>query len=168
MSVLQGLRYFEKVISPVACFGASHRAIHKNDLAKLDVENRRLMRMVVGPLADTNSASPWHEILNGWNNKAQVLSDHAGLKPWSVTCIEAVWKIVSYVAPLPSQRWTHKIPEWNIRGPRKRGRPAYTWETALQTYCIWKGGDSCIVKAAAYDHWMRSEQDFEFFTLYNS
>ena len=45
---------FEKVISPVACFGASHRAIHKDDLAKLDVEYRRLMRMVVGPPADTN------------------------------------------------------------------------------------------------------------------
>ena len=49
VSVLHKLRYFEKVISPVACFGASHRAIHKDALAKLDVESRRLMRMVVGP-----------------------------------------------------------------------------------------------------------------------
>ena len=43
--------------------------IHKDDLAKLDVEYRRLMRMIVGPPAHTNWASPWHEILNGWNNK---------------------------------------------------------------------------------------------------
>ena len=50
VSVLHRLRYFERVISPVACFGASHRAIHKDDLAKLDVEYRRLLRMVVGPL----------------------------------------------------------------------------------------------------------------------
>ena len=70
VSVLHRLGYFEKVISPVACFGASHRAIQKNDIAKLDVENRRLMRMVVGPFADTNWASPWHEILHGWDNKA--------------------------------------------------------------------------------------------------
>ena len=69
VSVLHRLRYFEKVVSPVACFGASQRAIHKNDLAKLDVEYRRLMRMVVGPPADANWASPWHEILYGWNNK---------------------------------------------------------------------------------------------------
>jgi len=39
VSVLHRLGYFEKVISPVACFGASRRAIHKDDLAKLDVES---------------------------------------------------------------------------------------------------------------------------------
>ena len=54
VSILHRLRYFDEVVSPVACFGASHRAIHKDDLAKLDVEYRRLMRMVVGPPADTN------------------------------------------------------------------------------------------------------------------
>ena len=169
VSVLHKLRYFEKVISPVACFGASHRAIHKDALAKLDVESRRLMRMVVSPPAHTNwASSPWHEILHGWNNKVQVLSDYAGLKPWSVTCVEAVWKFASYVATLPSERRTSRILEWNISGPRKRGRPAYTWETALQRYSISKGGGNWIVEAAAYDHWMRSLQDFLFFTLYTS
>ena len=142
-------------MSPVACFGASHRAIHKDDLAKLDVEYRRLMRMIVGPLADTNWASPWHEILHGWNNKVQVLSDHAGLKLWSVTCVEAVWKFASYVATLPSERWTLRILEWNIRGPRN--------EEVLLTR---KGGGKWIVEAA-YDHWMRSLPDSVFFTLYS-
>ena len=158
---------FEKVISPVACFGASHRAIHKDDLAKLDVEYRRLMRMVVGPPTDTNWASPWHEILHGWNNKVQMLSDHAGLKPCSVTCIEAVWKFASYVAVLPPERWTRRILEWNMRGPRKRGRPAYTWETALQKYSIWKGFNNWIVEAAGREHWMLMKRDFVFFTLHN-
>ena len=96
MSIFHRLGYFEKVISPVACFGASHRAIHKDD-----VESRRLMHMVVGPPADTNWVSPWHDILHGWNNKVQMLSDYAGLKSWSVTCIEAVWKFGAYVATLP-------------------------------------------------------------------
>ena len=167
VSILHRLRYFEKVISPVACFGASHRAIHKDDLAKLDVEYRRLMRMVVGPPTDTNWASPWHEILHGWNNKVQMLSDHAGLKPWSVTCIEAVWKFASYVEVLPPERWPRRILEWNMRGPRKRGRPAYTWETALQKYSIWKGFDNWIVEAAEREHWMLMKRDFVFFTLHN-
>ena len=106
-----------------------------------------------------------------WNNKGQVLSDYAGLKPWSVTCVGAVWKFASYVATLPSERWTRRILEWNIRGPRKRGRPAYTWETALQRYSMREGGvnlHNWIVEAAAYDHWMRSLQDFVFFTSYTS
>ena len=75
VSVLHKLR----LSPPVACFGASHRAIHKDDLAKLDAEYRPLMHTVVGPPARTNWASPWHEILHGWKNKVQELSDYAGL-----------------------------------------------------------------------------------------
>ena len=155
---------FDKVVSPVACSGASHRAIHKDDLAKLDVEYRRLMRMVVGPPADTNWALPWHDILLGWNNRVQILSDHAGLQPWSVTCIEAVWKFASYVAILPPERWARRILAWNMRGPRKRGRPAYTWETALQIYSIW---NCWIVEAAARERWMLMKRDFVVFTLHS-
>ena len=56
--------------------------------------------------------------------------------------------------------------EWNSTGLRKRGRPAHTWETALQKCCVWKSGDNWIVEAAANDHWMRSGQVFVFFRLY--
>ena len=38
-----------------------------------------------------------------------MLLDHAGLKPCSVTCIEAVWKFASYVAILPPERWARRI-----------------------------------------------------------
>ena len=48
------------------------------------------MRMVVGPPANTNYASSWHEIFHGWTNEVKVLSHYAGLKPGSVTCVEAV------------------------------------------------------------------------------
>ena len=41
-------------------------------------------------------------------------------------------------------------------------------DTALQRYCISTGGGNWIVEAAAYDHWMRSKQDFVFFTWYTS
>ena len=44
MFILHKPRYFEQIVSPGPCFGASHRAIHKNDLPKLEVEYRRLMR----------------------------------------------------------------------------------------------------------------------------
>ena len=40
---------------------ASHRAIHKNALAKFDDEYRRRARMVVGPPANITWASPWND-----------------------------------------------------------------------------------------------------------
>ena len=137
----------KRLSSPVAGFGASHRALHKNDLAKLNVEYHRLMRMVVGLPAGT------------------VLSDYVGLRPWFVTCIEAAWTLASYVATLLSERWTRTTMAWNIRGGRQRTRPAYTWETALETYCLRKGFDNWIVEFAAYAHWMRVKKSFVVFTL---
>ena len=53
MSISHGFRYLGKGVSPVPCLGAPHLAIHKSSLAKLDVEYRRLMLMVVGPPAGT-------------------------------------------------------------------------------------------------------------------
>ena len=64
-SILHRLCFSGKVLSTVACFGCSHRVIHKDYLAKLDVEYCRLMCMVVGPRADINWAAPWHDILYG-------------------------------------------------------------------------------------------------------
>lgn len=40
-SILHRLCFFGKVLSTVACFGCSHRVIHKDYLAKLDVEHCR-------------------------------------------------------------------------------------------------------------------------------
>lgn len=46
-----------KFISPLTCFDALHRAIHKGDLANLDAEHRPLMRMVVGQPRNTGCTS---------------------------------------------------------------------------------------------------------------
>ena len=115
----------------------------RDDLAKLDVEYRRLMRMIVGPPADTNWASPWHEILHGWNNKVQVLSDYAGLKPWSVTCVEDVnfRRLLRSVVGPPSHTnwlnpWHEILHNWNVRVTRYiQEAGVLTWsQRSLQQY----------------------------------
>ena len=54
VSLATRLRYFDTVITPVACFAAGHRAIFKNDLNNVDVVFRKLLRSVVGPPAATD------------------------------------------------------------------------------------------------------------------
>ena len=61
-------------------------------------------------------------------------------------------EFASYVATVPSERWTRRILEWNFSGRLKCGRPAYAWETSLAKYCFWKGLDNWIVEAALYGH----------------
>ena len=41
------IKYFEAVVTPVACFGAGHRKIYQHQLHKFDVEWRRLLRTLL-------------------------------------------------------------------------------------------------------------------------
>jgi len=45
-------KYFDTVVTPVACFGAAHRKLYKQDLPRMDIVFRRLLRSTVGPLGD--------------------------------------------------------------------------------------------------------------------
>ena len=51
VSLVKRLQFFDKIVTPVACFAAGHRKIYKTDLETMDVHFRRLLRSVVGPPA---------------------------------------------------------------------------------------------------------------------
>ena len=54
VSISTRLKYFDKVVTTVACFAAGHRALYKNDLVNMDVSYRKLCRQIVGPPPGTN------------------------------------------------------------------------------------------------------------------
>ena len=138
VSILHRLRYFDKVVSPVACFGASHRAIHKDDLAKIGRGISSIDTHGCGPACCHQLGIAMARYL-AWMEQQSTDT----VRPrWTTTLVchmhRSSLKFASYVAILPPERWTRRILAWNMKGPRKRGRPAYTWETALQMYSIWK------------------------------
>ena len=47
-------RYSDAMVTPVACFGAAHRKMYKQDLYKMDVVFRRLLRSIVRPPGDVD------------------------------------------------------------------------------------------------------------------
>ena len=64
VSIATKLKYFDKVVSTVACFAAGHRALYKNDLLNMDVSYRKLCRQIVGPPPGTNWSLDWYKILH--------------------------------------------------------------------------------------------------------
>ena len=48
VSTAQRLAYFDATIKPVACFASGHRKTYKQDLCKLDIKFRKLVRAIVG------------------------------------------------------------------------------------------------------------------------
>lgn len=96
---------------------ASHRAVHKYVPAKLDVEYHQLMRILVGPPASTQWESPWHHI--ALHQTIIWRACRHGLKVWPSSYMHTSSSLPT-VDP--------KTLEWNIDGPRGRGRPVHTCE----------------------------------------
>ena len=49
VSLSKRLKYFDAVVSSVACLGSGHKAIYNSQLATLEVHFRKLCRSIVGP-----------------------------------------------------------------------------------------------------------------------
>ena len=79
---------FKSAICPIACFAAGHRTVHKADLHRVNVEQRQLLCMVVGPPTDISWDDPWHAILHAWNARVSNVCQNHGLEDWAAKCLE--------------------------------------------------------------------------------
>ena len=90
-------KYLDAMVTPVVFFGAAHRKVYKQDLCRMDIAFRRLLRSIVGPPADVDWTLPWHENLHHWNERVQFFTARHGLKTWSVVCVGQYQKFANYV-----------------------------------------------------------------------
>ena len=153
-------------MSPVACYAAAHRKIFKENLTKLDVTFRRLLRSVVGPPGDVDWTQPWHEILHVWNGRVREQSVNCDVHAWSRRCLKAHWKFASYIALLQSDRWVVRALHWMPDTTSRRvGRPASTWTSAIENFCRWRGLGDWFVAAKDTDQWESHADAFADFVM---
>ena len=159
VSLSKRLKFFDAVVSPVACFAAGHRTIHKPDLHRMDVEYKRLLRAVVGPPGNISWDDPWHETLHAWNNKVRNACHDSSLTNWREQSLASYWKLATYIANLPRDRLVIRVLERHRRRVQA-GRQPSNWEDALMMYCRWRQLGNW--KSAAVDSkwWLRQTDDF--------
>ena len=167
VSIAQKIEYFDRVVSPIACFAAGHRTVYRNDLHKMDVAYRRLLRSVVGPPRNMDWTLPWHEVLHIWNERVRVFTWQAASKTWSELCLRHHWNVAQYFATLPGHRWIKRILAWQPAGHKRVGRPKYCWDTMLTNFCRMKGLASWQVAAMDADVWNSLLPEFLAFSLPN-
>lgn len=167
VSIAQKIEYFDRVVSPIACFAAGHRTVYRNDLHKMDVAYRRLLRSVVGPPRNMDWTLPWHEVLHIWNERVRVFTWQAASKTWSELCLRHHWNVAQYFATLPGHRWIKRILAWQPAGHKRVGRPKYCWDTMLTNFCRMKGLASWQVTAMDADVWNSLLPEFLAFSLPN-
>ena len=152
------------MVTPVACFGAAHRKVYKQDLCKMDIVFRRLLRSIVGPPGDVDWTLPWHKILHHWNERVKFLTARHGLKTWSVVCLGQYWNFANYVSTLPRERWVVRALNWFPEHSRRGGRPAYSSDSMLQSFCRHKQIGNWRHCAHNTAFWMKQFDDFISFT----
>ena len=90
-----------------------------------DVEFRRLLRQVVGPLPNTDWTASWHEILHAWNERVDKFTLEAGIRTWSTQCINQYWSFTEYVRFLPAGRFVRRVINWKPDGTMRPGMQGY-------------------------------------------
>ena len=128
-------KYFDAMVTPVACFGAAHRKVYKQDLWRMDIVFARYYVPLLGHLVTWIGRCRWHEILHHWNEREKFLTARHGLKTWSVVCLEQYWKFANYVSTLPRERWVVRALNWLPEHARRVARPAYSWDSMIQSFC---------------------------------
>ena len=117
VSITKRLRYFESVVSSVACLAGGHRTIYNRQLERLDTHFRKLCRSIVGPPPGTDWTLEWHEILHQWNVRVNIFIDKANIKTWSRICCLNYWRLAQHVAMLSQELGSTNfamVPGWNI------------------------------------------------------
>ena len=134
VSISKRLKYFNAVVSCVACFGSGHRAIYNSQLATLDVHFRKLCRSIVGPPADVDWNAAWNEVLHIWNERGRKFITNAHANTWSYITCKNYWNLARHVATLPAHRWVQRLLSWHPFGTHRVGRPRHTWKSKFHAY----------------------------------
>ena len=154
------LRFFDRVITPVALFASGHRTIRMRDLYQMDITFRKLLRAMVGPPPGIDWSCDWHVILHSWNDRVQRFTNFFHIKTWSRCCVEHYWKLGGYAANLPPERWISRVLAWNPLGRRRSGCPRTSWPSKFISYTRYRHLGNWQVLARDPDLWRGLMDDF--------
>ena len=160
VSIRNKLKFFDAIVTPIACFGAGPRCIHAADMDKFDIHFRRLIRCVVGAPAGICWHDPWHEILHIWNQRVREMVEVCHMKTWAETCASQQWKFAGYIMSLPPERWVRRMLHWQPIGRGPVGRPAMNWTSKFEQFSRIKRWDDWKNVATDADRWMATTQTF--------
>ena len=160
VSIRNKLKFFDAIMTPIACFGAGPRCIHSADMVKLDIHFRRMIRCVVGAPSSICWRDPWREILHMWNQRVREMVEACHIKTWAEKCAYQHWKFACYIMSLPHERWARRMLQWQPFGRGPVGRSAMHWASKFEQFSRIKHWYDWKDMAANAEQWMVEVDDF--------
>ena len=149
--ISQRLRYFDAVVSSVACFAGGHRTIYQEHIQILDLHFRKFCRSIVGPPPYTGHSNGMKSCMLGTNEQHILLASRRFRVGPEFVVHASYWKLAAHIAKRPIHHWIQRILHWQPVGQRRLGRPKHRWESKLEMYCRYQG----LV------HWEEAAQNYE-------
>ena len=135
------LRLFNAAVSPGALYGCSVLALSSDELEKLDIIQRKMLRRIVG--WHRIPGEDWESTMHRMKMRVQRALEMHTIQNWSRRTMGARWKYALHVNFSEKSSWTKVVCDWNpIEHPiqgfpacRPRGRPRVRWDDDLHFYC---------------------------------
>ena len=128
------LKFFNAVVTPVACFAAVHRTLYPRHVRRYDIEMRKMLRRMIPPPVGIDWSAPWHVIMHSWHARIDTMVNHFAFLPWPAVVTIKYWKLAAYIKTLPPQRWLRRCLDWTPPNNRRRGRPPFVWDEKVRVF----------------------------------
>ena len=112
------IKFFEAVVTPIACFGARRRKIYQHQVLKYDVEWRRLWRTVLGPPPGLDWSMQWLQSVHSLNRRVLDYRKNITCKVGLRHVFPTVGNSSRTSQVFPSRIWVRRQ-KWQREGPLK-------------------------------------------------
>lgn len=150
------LRLFDSVVTPVACFGSCAWTMTKHLEQRLQVTQRKMLRMVLG--FRRHADIDWIEFMQKSTDALEMSMVTYGVRRWVAVQRKCKWQFLGKTAVRGDRRWSTRILQWRpaVHGGRRVGAPCKRWGDDIDAYI----GDDWISTARDGELWRILEDTY--------
>ena len=131
------LRLFDAVVTPVVLYACSTWALKKSMEKKLHTEWRRMLRYIFRVHRRTSPdgiPEPWVDFVQRATHRLEELAAKFKVESWVRTQRRRKWRFAGRLARLSDGRWSQKVLDWEPASVRSRQRPLTRWSDQLAQF----------------------------------
>ena len=127
--ISQRLRYFDAVVSSVACFAGGHRTIYKEHIQTLDLHFVNSADPSWGPRRTLTGHLNGMRFCTLGTSVQHILLASQRYRVGPEFAVVRIGKLAAHIAKLPIHHWIQRVLHWHLWGPRRIGRPKHRWDS---------------------------------------
>jgi len=167
VSIKLRLKLFDATVTPTVLYGLHTLSLTQQQLQKLDIVLRRMLRSIVGWIRVSDE--PWPETMKRMKLRVEQALKQYPVEMWTTRLARRQYHFASQVAE--SDSWARHVCTWHpamnwtenftLCPSRRPGRPLTRWDDRLRSFCKRHFPNApCWTNVAACTAWKVKEREF--------